>query len=410
VELLSADKWYKFQATTTACRINLTATSWNGALQLCDENLLPVAGGAENAVNGAGNEILIKEGLTVGEWYYISVGGANAGDEGNFSLCIQLFLSSACNTSTVLPLDICSPFRARSTGASSFTYTFSPINTGVGGGSVTVPGLVTLSNSALNLIPGQQYSVNVACNYTGLVNGAGVPRPNVIMTGDASACVVTIAAHQDLQVRASQRCEAPATLLRNAYLRTDPFVCNVANYTYEFTPTSSCSDYAGIGLPFTYNHISRNIALNFNGTTTAPTGQTIQPQTYYIVRVRPNFGTGGVNPGIWGTPRIIFIGGTLMAESEETSAVPEQLADVSLAIYPNPGSGESIQLELEGFEGEVNLLLMDQFGRLIETKNVNASEVLVYQWMFDSLLANGLYHIRAINKELILDKKYLVTH
>jgi hypothetical protein len=218
-----------------------------------------------------------------------------------------------------------------------------------------------------------------------------------------------MAAHQDLQVRASQRCDAPATLVRNTYLRTDPFVCNVANYTYEFTPTSSCSDYSGIGLPFTYNHVSRNIALNFNGTTTSPVGQTIQPQTYYIVRVRPNFGAGGLNAGSWGTPRIIFIGGTLMAESDETPAALEETTDVSMAIYPNPGGGESLNLELFGMKGDVTLLLMDQFGRLVETKKLNASEAMVYQWMFDTPLANGLYHIRAINQELTTDKKYLVT-
>jgi Putative metal-binding motif len=406
---ISKDKWYKFQATSSACRISLNSNGWDGALQMCDQNFAPIANSAENAVFGSGNEVCVRSGLTIGNWYYISVGGASISDFGNFSICIQQFVYSGCGTATAQPLNMCSTFKLRATNATTYTTTFTPVVSGMGGGTYTGTGSFSLALGALNLVPGQQYNVQVSCTYGGLLNGANQALPEVVMTAGGSSCLVSLVPHLDIQVRASQRCDAPATLLTYSYLRTDPFVCGVTNYTYEFTPTSGCSDYSGIGTSFQYNHIARNFPLNFNGSTTSPVGNTIHSQSYYIVRVRPNFGAVGVNAGSWGTPRIIFIGGTLMAESDETPAVIEQTTDVNMAIYPNPGSGESLNMELFGMEGDVTLLLLDQFGRLVETKKLNASEEMVYQWMFDAPLANGLYHIRASNQDLTIDKKYLVT-
>ena len=405
------DRWYRFQAGSTAARIVLNTTSFNGGLQLCNASFAPIAGAIENANNAVGNEIMIETNLTIGQWYYIGVCGVTASDVGSFTLNIQHFYPSGCATSTAQPLNACTPFKARSNGASTYTYVFTPVVSGMGGGSFTVNGPVTLSNPALGLIPGQSYQVSVTATFSGLVNGIGQPEANVVLNAP-SACLLTLAAHSDLQVRNSQRCDAPAVLLRSTILRTDPFVCGVTNYTFEFTPTSSCSNYSGIGLPFTHTNVARNIPLNFTGATTSPLGQTIQPQSFYIVRVRPNFGVGGTNPGSWGTPRIIFIGGTSMtaAIDEAGEAIEfEEAAVAELEVYPNPGNGSMIQMTSNDMDGEVRIELFDQFGRLVAQKVVYAESGLQLQWQMDQPLASGLYHIRVLNDGDWIDKKYLVT-
>lgn len=405
------DRWYRFQAGSTAARIVLNTTSFDGGLQLCNASFAPIAGAFENANNAVGNEIMIETNLTIGQWYYIGVCGVTASDVGSFTLNIQHFYPSGCGTSTAQQLNACTAFKARANGASSYTYVFTPVVTGMGGGSFTVNGPVTLSNPALGLIPGQSYQVSVTATFSGLVNGIGQPEANVVLNAP-SACLLTLAPHDNIQVRNTQRCEVPAVLLRSTILRTDPFVCGVTNYTYEFTPTSGCANYAGTGLPFTHTNVSRNIPLNFTGATTSPLGQTIQPQSYYIVRVRPNFGVGGTNPGTWGTPRIIYIGGTLMTEytdEEEQPMLTETVVAADVEVYPNPGNGSIIQLASSDMNGEVRIELFDQFGRLVAQNVVFAESGLQMQWQMDQPLANGLYHIRVLNDGQWIDKKYLVT-
>jgi hypothetical protein len=258
----------------------------------------------------------------------------------------------------------------------------------MGGGSVTLDGSIVLSNTALNLIPGQSYNVSINSIYSGLTNGAGEVQTSIVVPGAPASCTVTIGAHSDIQVRASQTCNAPATLVRASVLRTDPFVCGVTSYTYEFTPTSSCTDLTGNGTTFTYTNVSRNISLNFNGSTTTPSGQTIMPQTYYKVRIRPNFGPGGSVPGVYGTARVIFIGGNLMTESTEESTeeviAMEETPAALIQVYPNPGQGDAVQLESLSMTGDVTLALFDQFGRLVETQKLTADEGFYYTWLFES--------------------------
>jgi hypothetical protein len=407
------DRWYKFQATTSACRIALTTSGWDGAMQLCNQAFAPIAGFSENAVAGNGDEIMIRSGLTPGQWYYLSVGGASASEAGNFSLCLQQFVSTSCATPTTSQLNLCSQFKAVYNGATAYTYNFSPVNAGMGGGSVTFNGPIVLSNAGLNLYPGQSYQVSINSIYSGLTNGAGQVQTAVVVSGASNSCTVTIGAHSDITVRSSQTCDAPATLVRATVLRTDPFVCGVVSYTYEFTPTSGCTDFAGTGTTFTYTNVSRNISLNFNGTTTTPSGQSIMPQTYYKVRIRPNFGVGGTVAGVYGTARIIFIGGTLMTESTEESAeeviAMEETPAALIQVYPNPGQGDAVQLESLSMTGDVTLALFDQFGRLVETQKITADAGFYYTWLFESNLANGLYHIQLENGGQTHRVKWMVS-
>jgi hypothetical protein len=308
-------------------------------------------------------------------------------------------------------LDICSTFKARYAGASNYTYTFAPLNPGMGGGVITAIGAITLSNPSLNLIPGQAYNVSVTATFANLVNGIGQQLPNIITQANG-ACVVAVAAHSDIQVRSSQRCSTPATLLRSSYMRTDPFVCGVTNYTFEFTPTSGCADYLGIGLPFTLVNSSRILQLNFNGSTTSPLGQTLQAQTYYIVRIRPNFSVNGSVQGSYGSPQIIFVGGSLMAMEDQIDGSNfDTYSDEADAfqVYPNPNFGDRLMVESGTGEGRLSLELFDQLGRSIEVIEIEADNGFYLEWVFKNQLSNGLYHVRLTNGQAIYQQKFMVT-
>jgi hypothetical protein len=408
------DNWYRFTASSTVVSIEMFSSTMDNCIELVQqtgpstyasvnfENATPAIGGTER---------LNYQGLVVGQTYYVAVGAVGSGVGGAYQLCIKQLLPSSCNTNVSLPLSNCATFKATWTGANTYTYQFLPVGASIGGGSLTAQGSISLSNPSLNIVPGNTYNVIINATYH-LTNGAGASETFTVFGANPSCANVQIAAHPFIDVRSSQRCSAPATLLRTSFLRTDPFVCGVTNYTFEFQAVTDCEGSIVAGLPFTYNSNSRIISLNFSGTQTTPAGQTIASQAYYRVRVRPNFSTAGVNPGVWGNPQVIFIGGSLMADytdGEEQPMLAYEMLPADLEVYPNPGNGSVIQLASSDMDGEVRIELFDQFGRLVAQKVVYAESGLQLQWQMDQPLASGLYHIRVLNDGDWIDKKYLVT-
>jgi hypothetical protein len=226
--------------------------------------------------------------------------------------------------------------------------------------------------------------------------------------------VVTVSPHSALAVRTNQLCTAPATLLRSTFLRTDPFVCGVTNYSFEFTPVISCANNTSTGIPFVHTNISRIIPLNFTGTTTVPAGQTIQNQTYYQVRVRPNFGPGGIYQGTWGTPQIIYIGGSLMEEAEANTEVlmPESVEEIEseLLLYPNPNSGQSVFVSQSNLkESLTTVQVLDAMGRLVFEQQYTVSGLLQMELNFNKQLESGLYGVRVINGTEVRSQRMIVT-
>ena len=63
-------------------------------------------------------------------------------------------------------------------------------------------------------------------------------------------------------------------------------------------------------------------------------------------------------------------------------------------IYPNPNQGEGVTISLEGIEGEINMVLIDATGRLLEKTTWNVEEYAQREWRFNQTLSSGLYEIR----------------
>jgi 1,4-alpha-glucan branching enzyme len=406
------DQWYRFVANSTAVSIDLTYSGMDGAIQLLNSSFAPIAGATENASSAtSGVETLNFNGLTISETYYVSVGAAS-GQGGPYSVCIKQLLPSACNTNTSTARDICSTFKTKWTGANSYTVTFSPEAGSVGGGTGTFTGSFSLGHSSLGLIPGNSYQCIVNANYTSLTNANG-DDTDITVFGANPTCIVTIAAHSDVQVRPSQRCEAPATLLRYNYLRGEPFVCAATNYTFEFTPVIGCGDFTSTGVAFTSTSSTRTISLNlYNGTT--PADQSIQPQTYYSVRMRPNFGIGGATPGVYGTPRIIFIGGSAMDASNEMEsefAYEQELAmaNSNAIVYPNPNNGQEINLSVENIENStVDVKMFDSMGKLVFVRSYNVDQYLNTMIQPNTQLSAGLYQVVVKDGEKVQQIKMIV--
>jgi hypothetical protein len=380
------DRWYRIASGSAAMRITASSATSDLIIEVRTYDGTEID--VENAVVGAGQEILVMNGLTLGATYFVGVRSYD-GTVGPYTLCISQLNAGNVNTNTSLPLDVCSTFKPASTGATNYTVTFAPVNPSVGGGSITTTTSFSLSLASLNLYPGNTYTVTVTSNYVGLVDGAGNVLPTISLV-DATPATLTIAAHSNIEVRSTQRCDAPATLLKSTLVRSEPFVCGVTNYTIRYTPASDCAGTVN-GVPFVRTQVSRFISLNFDGTDTAPLNQTIQPQTYYIIEIRPNFGPAGVYPGTFGTGRVIFVGGAVLEDNGFVSDAGSMDAAKAM-LFPNPGNGQHVMLDysIDG-EQQVELILRDAMGRLVANERQMWTGNGVSEMVFQNSLAKGIY-------------------
>jgi hypothetical protein len=412
------DNWYRFVAASTGVSIEMTGATMNNVIELVRETSPSVYTivETENANPNTGAlERLNFNGLIIGTTYYVGCGSATAGPGGAFSVCVKQLAMSSCGTNTSIPLNSCSSFKPLWTGANSYVITFAPQSGSAGGGTVTSPGSTSLGNPLYNLIPGNTYNVNVNAVYN-LTDNAPTPVAEIITVSGAnpSCSNVVIATTPGIEVRASQRCSVPATLLAATILRTDPLVCGVTNYTFRFTPVTSCLDNTPTGTSFTVSSVSRNIALNFPGTATTPSGQTIQNQTYYRVEVRPSF---GANQGTFGPAQTIFIGGVLgmatVAPSteqvwNERSAIED---DFAFGVYPNPTNNLGINLFVENaLSNTIGLQIFDMQGRVVCSKQLIAEGSLQTYISFDNYLPTGVYNVQLQSGNKVLNERMIIQN
>jgi hypothetical protein len=303
-------------------------------------------------------------------------------------------MNGNCNTNTTNPLSICSTFKPTWTGANSYTTVFTPIGLSTGGGSITTTGSFALSSPGLNLYPGNQYTVTITSTYTNFVDGAGNPEGTIQLV-DATPCILTVESAASMAVRTTQRCDFPATLLPATIMRTDPFICGATNYTFKFTPASDCAGTPN-GLSFEYTSANRNIALNFPAANTVPAGNSILPQSYYIVEVRPNFGIGGVFQGSFGSPSVIFIGGEASESNQFVAPNVISTADpmANWSVFPNPGNGQHVLIEYQLESNEsAQIIVRDALGRVLDSRQFTSQESGVMELVFSEALAKGMYLI-----------------
>lgn len=387
------DRWHRIIAPSSALRVITTSGTVDVVLEI--HNAYGTLIDIENEVVGAGGETMLATGLTPGAAYFIGIRSYD-GVLGSYTLCLQTLLASFA-TGVTGPLELCTNLKPQWTGATNYTYIFTGTGaTPVGPTQVTVASQVPLSTAALALRYGGTYDVRIDANYTGL----GVTVPGTVITP------ITIANHAAMDTKATQAC--PATLLRGSILSGKPFVCGATNFTVSFQRISACSNGTYVDpMPFevTTTGASSNLYLNF----TSP--QQLVAQSWYEVRWRPNFSYGN---GTYGAPKIIFIGGSVL---ENEVALNELVADtqksdvtsIEANIYPNPSSGEMINLNLTDIESDnVFVRVMDSMGRVVYSSRYSVDGSLNTLITFAKPLADGLYLVEMTAGNRVITERMIV--
>lgn len=379
------DLWHKFTASSAGVRIVVSSAA-DVLIELQDAAGNTLA--TENAVAGSGTEILNyfpSPALTSGQVYFIAVRNynLNAGT-GPYTVCVQRISAPACNTAA--PYSTCGTFKSTFVGASSYTFTFVNQTTLQPTVLTSTNGITIVSMSAL--LPGASYSVQIAANFS-LLDGAGNPEPGTL-TGEQ--CFITMAAHSDVFLRASDQCSAgprPA----NASVAANRWVCGASHYEWRFRQVAPLVDVT-FGTPLAGPPTNRFLNLT-------PAG--LVPGAQYEVQVRPVF-SGGVM-GSWGTTACLQIIGTSSTDggaepvAELRSAV-EANGGSAWSIYPNPSAGDAIAIRWMGNEeADVQIRVMDATGRVMATAQRVVSEGQVMTFDFAQVLPSGMYFVEILAGE-----------
>lgn len=416
------DVWYKFIAPSTGVQIKVQPTGFNAVIELRTaahpvgqidvENANPAVGGLEILNTGA---------LTAGVLYYVGVRNYDATNVGTFTICVSPLLQSGCGlTIPAGGFSLCANYKAIYRGASSYTFNF----TGTGGSAAfpyvttigTTTGLIPLSTPALDIRYGGIYTCRVDANYN-LLNGMNVADPTITVVGSTSSanCTgITIMSQPQIEVRASQRC--PAVLTRSSYLvgnavSGNTIICGATSYIYRFTQVTNCTGSITAGIPFTVTTSGNTPFLSLAAAFPTPT-YPLPNLGYWKVEIAPVFSYG---TGSYGPPQIIQVTNTstsaMLPEMNQGIEAEKMLAiQTDAAIYPNPNSGDLIQLNATGINEEViDFKLSDSMGRLIEERQFGVTDgSLNTTYVFEGALTNGVYFVELRAGEYVFKEKLII--
>ena len=396
--------WYRFFAVTNGVSITMAGLGQDNAIALYNSSFVLMPGNStENAVGQGGTETLNYDQLIPGAEYFIAAGTVT-GPGVNFSICLKHLRDSFCADGSGT-YQLCSNLKAQFTGATNYTYNFTPTgSTGGSPSSITHSGQLPLSTVALGLRYGGTYTVRIDANYNNLTFGNNQPDTPITILG-VSICNITIAPHAVLYTKLTQQC--PATLLRASILNAKPFVCAATSFTVEFTKVSDCTGTNVIGFPFEINTVgaSSNLNLSFTGP------NQLTNQSYYRVRWRPNFSYG---QGTYGETNYIFIGGAVMENTEEllSEVVGSAKVETSLIeanLYPNPNNGEMVNLNMTDLSStDVFVRVMDGMGRVVYSNRYTVDGSFNTLVTFTGPLSSGLYMVEFTSGDQIITERMIV--
>lgn len=359
---------------------------------------VPVGGGATlNYVRGNNNPSIllgwitsIQDGITYNVRIRANVGGVF----GSFGNAWQITTPGASSQTQIVPTYCGKVYTSYAellnaytvSNATEYEFEFSP----VGGGSVV--NHVHTSNSILlswvvGLVDNTSYNVRVRAKVSGSFGSYGpscqITTPTMGLTSlKPEYCGVVYAS-----MSAKIACYA---------------VTGAEDYEFEFTPV-------GGGTPLLDTNISTSPSTLLNRIIG------IQPSTAYNVRVRAKL--SGVYQA-FGSSCQITTPSSAMVLNETARLMPDNenetkdgliIPSTTLSIYPNPNSGEQLNVNLENLIPNSTLTISDIYGKIILTKplNTNQSEYKV-NVKFDNKLTAGLYFITILSDENRIVEKMIV--
>lgn len=383
------DLWYKFVPTTPGIRIRTTALFNDLVIELQDAtgNVLDV----ENLLGAAGNEMLHYTALTPGNTYYISVRNYNsASGIGSFTICLTTLNQSTCNANTAT-LNYCSNVSCTSVGALRYRYNFTSLLDGQLYQYLSTTTTITLKNVP-GLKLGQAYSTTVNAIYE-LTMGDGTKE--TVELPSTSSCVFTLESQLLLTLSSVHDC--PSVRSFGTTVRTSATICGVSNYQWELQlqDLSAPVFYFNGG---TSRNLPISIATGFQGNST------------YNVRVRPVF-PNGVN-GDWGAMSCLMTGsaGLISPNGNDITLSRIEEAAPEVEVFPNPVNAEVIHFVPAGYTDEVvaQVEILDGFGRLVYSKNLQFTNETVNELEVPTHWANGMYFLRISSKEGVVTRKFMI--
>ncbi|MFY7707233.1 MAG: MopE-related protein [Flavobacteriales bacterium] len=408
------DVWYYFTASSTAISVLCNTTINDVVIELQTDAGALLA--SENATSGIGNERLNYFGLTPGETYFIAIRNFNSalGAGGSFQLCVQRVLSSTCDISSspTNRINPCNSFKADYTAANQYIFHFDPtVNTTASTITYTLGMTSAPANPWISLasVPGIQYGevydVTIDAVYQLPFGNSQVEMLTV--TG-AQVCQLYIANQPSMSLRVADSC--PNTKLRNAIVRAEPRICsNVVDYEWEFTQVLPTP-----GLAQTHLRGMNDRNLRLSSVPFLQNGGT------YDVRIRPIF--AGNVPGSWSTVssclRIAGAANIGVSKGEEEAvnldrrnSIVEFNETFEFSVYPNPNSGDAVQLNINGINQEnVTVQITDALGkRIYENKFYIESDQFYTVVEFNNSLTAGLYFIELVTEGRVREVKKLVV-
>lgn len=398
------DVWYRFTATTTACRIAVNSTNNDIAIEL--QNAVGSSLYTENDVAGVGGEILIASALVVGQDYFIAIKNVSGTSVGESAVCIQKLSGSRCNNVSNNFSSLCSAFKAAYTGASGYIYEFTEIPTTQDpvvdvftGNTTSGSTSVTMSN-VVGLAYGRQYSVRISSVYQ-LMDAAS--NMNVVTVEGVETCTLTVQAQNELNVRASDA--SPNVRYLNSTIGADRWICGATKYRWAITQLTPST-----GLTVYVDGANGNRFLSLANVNLAYPGL-LQSGATYNVEIAPVFGT---IEGDFGSldQTLVMAGSSMPIQEENEEAMLEKMdrLENEQFIYPNPNDGMGVNIVLN-INKEESLLVkvLDAKGSLCQTKQVivdgGASSIYVD---FEKELVKGLYSLQVVIGDKVVTHRLVV--
>jgi len=348
------DVWYQFTALSSGVSIKVNSSIINAKVYLFNDAASTMLDSED--LTTTGNEILNFGGLVAGTNYRIAISSVGEMD-GVFTLCVQQLRTPSCGS--LPPYSLCSAFKSSVTGATTTTYSFTQ---GVTTTTTTSANPITLGQTSLQLAYGGSYQVAYGGSYqvgltANFVLQNGLGQSETIQIANPTACSITIDAHPAIETKSIQRCENGAVLYRSSYLQALPVgatICGVTGYRVEFTPVSNCNgDNPQVLETFskTITSPTASMSLNYAFSQLAPLAS--YPHIgYWSVRWRPRF---GAVEGNYGNAHVIAVNSTATTPAGMTIESGDEYAGLTSTtnvleanIYPNPNSGEMVNLNMTG--------------------------------------------------------------
>ena len=437
-----ADVWYRFVAPSTGVSITLATPGYNGRITLynsvagvigsmvADEDTrnvgdAPVAIPAPGPAGATDYVERLNASVVTGNEYYISVGTSSGAATGPYQLYVQYLLPSSCNEPDPGPAgySICTNYKARFYGAAP-TYTLHfvpdatlPMPTGTSGvetfanapaGSSTI----SLSTPALALYNGGYYDVFVDVTYN-LRDGDNTLE-TIPVLGITTCQDQHIASQNNVEVKASMRCDNLAVLSRSGFVQATPViqgapVCNAQGYTFSFRRAGSCGG-APIDLP------GDAIVVDRPGITCPLSYLPANPGIgYWRVEIRPIF-AAGIPVGTYGPPQWIQVNGTAaMSAFDLEGLTPEadrslEMTGVAANLYPNPNNGQMVNLNVSGVESDnVFVRIVDGVGRVVYSNRFTVDGSLNTIVTFERALSDGLYIVEFTVDGKVVTERMMVS-